>query len=198
MVYMNNDDADFEVDTTDDENIEIEEPELVDLEEKNSDKLKKMREKLSRCEDEKKQILDDSQRAKADFLNARKRLEEERVRDRIRFQKQHVEELLPLCDSFQMAMNDKEAWEKADPAWRKGVEGIQTQLIRILDSYNVKSINPEGEPFDPHRDEAVGTEVVEDENLVDKVISVVQLGYEIKIGDTTEVIRHARVTIGVK
>jgi hypothetical protein len=29
------------------------------------------------------------------------------------------------------------------------------------------------------------------------VVSVAQRGYEIKVDDTTEVIRHARVTIGV-
>lgn len=197
MVNMNNDENDVEVEITNDEQPEIEEPELVDLEERSSDKLKKMRDKLTRCEEEKKQILDDSQRAKADFLNARKRLDEERIRDRVRYRKQHIEELLPLCDSFQMAMNDKEAWEKADEAWRKGVEGIQTQLMRLLESYNVSVIDPQGERFDPYRDEAIGTEEVDDEKLVDTVISVIQRGYEMKDGENTEIIRHARVTTGI-
>lgn len=197
MVNMNNDEPDIEVETTNDEDIEIEEPELIDVEEKSSDKLKKLREKIARLEEEKRHILDDSQRAKADFLNARKRLDEERAKDRLRYQKQHVEELLPLCDSFQMAMNNKEAWEKADESWRKGVEGISSQLMSILSSYGVKVIDPQGEPFDPHRDEAVGTEEVDDKKMVDTVVSVIQRGYEMKVGDTTEVIRHARVTTGV-
>jgi molecular chaperone GrpE len=196
MVYMNNDETEMEMETTDDENVDLEETELVDEEEKTSDKLKKLREKLARCEDEKKQLLDDLQRTRADFLNARKRLEEERTRDRIRYRKEHVEELLPLCDSFQMAMSNKEVWEKADEVWRKGVEGISNQLLRLLNSYDVTVIEPQGKPFDPHRDEAVGTEVVADEKLVDTVVSVLQRGYEVRVGDTTEVIRHARVTIG--
>lgn len=131
------------------------------------------------------------------FLNARKRLEEQQITDRLRAKMQHVEELLPLCDSFQMAMNDKAAWEKADGAWRKGIEGIHGQLMRLLDSYGVTAIDPQGEAFDPYRDEAVGTEIVEDEKLVDTVVSVVQRGYEIQVGEKTEVIRHARVTTGV-
>jgi molecular chaperone GrpE len=195
MVHMN-ENNDVEIETTNDENIELEEAELVDEEEKSNDKIKKLREKLNRAEEEKKQLQDDLQRARADFLNARKRLEEERARDRIRHRKEHVEELLPLCDSFDMAMSNTEVWEKADPVWRKGIEGINNQLLRLLNSYGVKAIEPKGEPFDPHRDEAVGTEVVEDEKLVDTVVSVLQRGYEIQVGDATEVIRHARVTTG--
>jgi len=198
MVNMiNNDEHDKEIEITDDENFEIEEPELVDIEEKSDDKLKKMREKLAHCEEEKKQILDESQRARADFLNAKKRLEEERSKDKLRYQKQHVMELLPLCDSFQMAMSDTEAWEKADKAWRIGMEGIHTQLMGLLERYKVKSFDPKGEPFNPHKHEAVGMETVEDETLKDTVISVVQRGYEIQNGDTHEIIRPARVTTGI-
>jgi len=197
MVNYDNEKEDINLETTNDASVENEEPELADIEETSSDKIKKIRAKLARCEEEKKNILDESQRAKADFLNARRRLDEERVRDRIRSQIGHVEELLPLCDSFEMAMNDKEIWEKADEAWRKGIEGIQSQLNRILSNNNVVEISPQGEPFNPHQHEAVGTEEVTDKNLQDVVISVVQKGYELKMGDKTELIRPARVTTGI-
>jgi len=197
MVNIDNENEEVDLEITNEEQPEIEETELVDLEEKAGNKLKKMREKLARCDEEKKQILDESQRAKADFLNARKRLEEERIRDRVRYQQKHVMEMLPLCDSFQMAMSDKEAWEKADENWRKGIEGIHTQLLKILESYGVKAVDPVGEHFDPHKHEAIGTEEVDDEKLKDTVISVVQRGYEMTHGDTAEIIRPARVTTGV-
>jgi molecular chaperone GrpE len=196
MVNMNNEDTDMELDVTNDEDSEIDETEIIDFEEKTAAKLKKMREKLAHCEEEKKQILDESQRARADFLNARKRLEEERTSDRVRYKKMHAMDLLPLCDSFQMAMNDTEAWEKADKAWRTGIEGISTQLLNILESYGVNTVDPQGEHFNPHRDEAIGTEDVDDKKLVDTVITVVQRGYEMKTGDTSEIIRHSRVTTG--
>ncbi|MCA9357163.1 nucleotide exchange factor GrpE [Candidatus Nomurabacteria bacterium] len=195
---MKNNDDDFETEITNEDGNDIELPELEDIEERTEDKIKKLRQKLSECEEEKKAILDESQRTKADFLNARKRLEDERARDRIRYRKQHVEELLPLCDSFQMAMSNKEAWEKADPAWRVGIEGIHSQLLNILNSYGVKAVSPEGEVFSPHQHEAIGTEDVEDEALHDKIVSVVQKGYEMTTGDTTETIRPARVTTGIK
>ncbi len=194
---MKNDDEAVELETTNDEDMDMSEPELEELEEITSDKIKQLRDKVARLEEEKRQIMDDTQRARADFLNARKRLEDERARDRIRFQIQHVEEMLPLCDSFQMAMSNKETWEKADENWRNGVSGIYNQLLRIIESYGVKAIDPRGEPFDPYRDEAIGTEEVTEEKMADKVISVLQRGYEMKVGDSIEVIRHARVTIGV-
>lgn len=197
MVNLNNDEPELEVETTNDNDVDLEETELVDVEEKSGDKIKKLKEQLRRCEDEKKQLQDDLQRARADFLNARKRLEDQQVQDRLRAKMQHVEEILPLCDSFQMAMSDKAAWEKADPAWRKGMEGIHTQLMSLLSSYGVQTIDPQGEQFDPYRDEAIGTEEVTDKKLVDTVVTVVQRGYEIRVGDKTEIIRHARVTTGV-
>lgn len=184
------------METTNDEESEFEDTELEEEEASSKDKQKQLREKLAKCEEEKKKILDDSQLARADFLNARKRLEEERLRDRVRSKINHAEELLPLCDSFQMAMSDKEAWAQADESWRKGIEGIHAQLMRILDTYGVKSVSPTGDTFDPYKHEAIGTEVVEDEKLQDVVISVVQLGYEITSGGKTEMIRPARVTTG--
>ncbi len=197
MVKIDKDNEDIEVEITDQEESGFEDTEIEEDEAASKDKQKQLREKLAKCEEEKKKILDESQLAKADFLNARKRLEEDRVRDRARSTMSHMEELLPLCDSFQMAMSDKEAWEKADESWRKGIEGIHSQLKRILDTNRVREVDPQGETFDPNEHEAVGTEEVEDEKLQDVVISVIQKGYEITMGDKTESIRSARVTTGI-
>jgi len=188
---------DFEEITDEKENIASEEFDLEEVEELSNTKLKDLREKIARLDTEKKDLLEESYRAKAEFLNARKRLEQERVNDRLRFQKQHAEELLPLCDSFQMAMGNTEVWEKADKAWRTGIEGIHMQLLNILSSYGVKAVEPVGETFDPHLHEAIGTEEVTDPKLQDTVVSVVQKGYELTQGEKTEIIRPARVTTGL-
>lgn len=180
-----------------DEMTDTTEPELEEIEELSNNKLKDLREKIARLDTEKKELLEETQRAKAEFLNARRRLEEERVTDRLRSKKQHAEELLPLCDSFQMAMGNTEVWEKADKAWRTGIEGINMQLMNILSSYGVTAVEPIGEPFDPYKHEAVGTEVVDDEKLQDTVVSVLQRGYEITQNGTTDMIRPARVTTGM-
>ena len=196
MVNMENENKDIEIEITDEESTNPDEAELVDLEENTDKKIKKIKDKLNFCEEEKKKLLDETQRAKADFLNARRRLEDERLNDRIRNTRNHIEKLLPLCDSFQMAMHDKNVWNKADESWRKGSEGIYTQLKGILVNYGVEEVNPVGDDFNPHIHEAVGTEKVSDEKMQDKVITVIQKGYLIKNADKEETIRPARVTIG--
>jgi molecular chaperone GrpE len=191
-----NDEHDVELDVTMDKNTDTEDIELEDIEDRAADKLKKLRTKLETASEDKQKLQDELQRTKADFLNARRRLEEDRARDRIRAKKQHVEELLPIFDSFQLAMSDTEAWEKADSSWRKGIEGIHAQFMNLMKGYGVTALNPVGEPFDPTRHEAVGTEAVTDKKLDDTVVSVMQHGYEITLNGTTETIRPARVTIG--
>jgi len=197
MVNMNDKEID-DLEEITDENIETREPELEDVEELSETKMKDLREKIARLNTEKKEILEESQRTRAEFLNARRRLEEERAQDKKRTQRQHAEELLPLCDSFQMAMGNTEIWEKADKSWRTGVEGISMQLMNILNSYGVKSVDPTGEAFNPEKHEAVGTEEVTDKELEDTVVSVVQRGYEMTQDGDTYMIRPARVTTGIE
>ena len=186
-----------EFEVTDEGHHEGEDVELVDEEATGANKMKQLRQKLQKCDEEKRQVMESAAREKADFLNARRRLESERRLDKVRYTKKHIEALLPLADSFEIARSNKEAWEKADESWRKGIEGINTQLLRLIESYGVTVIDPIGQDFDPYRHEAIGMTPVTDKTLDHKVINVLQRGYEIKVDDTMEVIRPARVTTGV-
>lgn len=172
------------------------EPELIDTEEAVTSKLKKLRDTLHRLEGENRELREETQRQKADFLNAKRRLEEERGSDRTRTLKSHIEKLLPLCDSFHLARHDKATWEKADEKWRKGIEGIHQQLTTLLTSYHVQSFDPTGEAFDHHRHEAVGSAPVTDEAAHHTVVATAQLGYEFDSEHGTELIRPARVIVG--
>jgi molecular chaperone GrpE len=185
-----------EIEITDDDHHEIDDIELSDEEATGADKLKQLRQKIARLDEEKRQIMEEAARERADFMNARKRLEGERALDKVRYTKRHIEALLPLADSFEMARANKEAWEKADENWRKGIEGIHTQLSKLIDSHGVTVINPIHEDFDPYKHEAIGTAPVGDKALDHKVVDVLQKGYEIDVDGTMEVIRPARVTTG--
>lgn len=174
----------------------VDEPDLVEQEENSNAKLKVLRDKLKKCEAERMSHLEELQRAKADFLNAKKRLTEDKENDKRRFAVAHVERLLPLCDSFYMAMADKDAWSEAPEKWRKGIEGIHSQLQSILDSYQVSSVSPVGEDFDPEQHEALSMVPVEDKKQHQKIISVIQQGFVMKGEQREVVVRPARVTIG--
>jgi len=173
MLDNRNEDEVEDIEMTGEDNLD--EPSLEDIEETEQNKTKTLRDKLKVCESEKMQHLEDLQRAKAEFLNSKKRVEEERLRDKERAVDIQIEKLLPLCDSFDMAMQNTEAWEAIDTNWRSGVEGIHNQLKNILDGYGVTKHHEIGEQFDPEKHEAVGTKEGDGES--DSVAEVLQAGY---------------------
>lgn len=192
----NTNDDEFQNELELEDEVDIAETELEDAEENSADKIKKLRNKLKECEKEKMEHLENLQRAKAEFLNGKKRLEEERTRDKDRAISNQIEKLLPMCDSFHMAMSNKEAWDTTEETWRKGIESIYTQLQSILSSYNVIEVDPTGELFNPNMHEAMTNVPVDDKKDHHRVINVVQNGFVRKIGDREELIRPARVTVG--
>lgn len=192
---MNEIDQEVDIELTGEDNVD--EPLIEEAEENSNQKIKKLQAKLKECEAAKTEHLDNLQRAKAEFLNVRKRLEEEKVRESERTINKHIEKLLPLCDSFHMAMSNTAAWEKVDAEWRTGVESINNQLQRIIESYGVSAIDPEGQTFDPNVHEAMTEVPVDDESKDHTVVSVIQNGYIRKSNDREELIRPARVAVGI-
>ncbi len=194
MTTQKEDELQEEIEMT--EEAHTDEPDIEAIEEQTQTKIKKLRDKLKETEQEKMHHLEELQRAKAEFLNGKKRLEEEKIRDKERVENKLVAKLLPMADSFNMAMHNKEVWEAIDETWRKGVESIHSQLQNILDSYGVSEINPEGEPFNPEQHEAMNTVPVTDKKLDHHIVTVIQNGFIRKTGDKEELLRTARVTIG--
>ena len=143
------------------------------------------------CKLEKEEYLTGWQKERAEFINYkkeednRKAMFSEAMRERI------LSRFLSVIDSFNMAFANKEAWEKVDDNWRKGVEYIYTQLNAIFEEYEVKAIGEMGEIFDPniHQSiESIPTDKKEQEHTVSHVI---QKGY--KLGE--RVLRPARVNV---
>ena len=146
----------------------------VVAEENAQEAIKKLREKFKKAIAEKQEYLDGWQRAKADFINSKKRTEEI-LRDSITLANEGlIEELLPTLQAFQMAFANKEAWEKIDKNWRVGVEFIYNKLKDTLTANGLKEINPLGKMFDAKEHEATKHEPVEKESDNHKVIAVVR------------------------
>jgi len=171
------------------EEIEDTDLELSDEEESYADKLKRVRVKLKECEREKAACREELQRAKAEYLNARRRQEESLSQAKNNISNTFVQSLLPLCDSFDMAMADSDAWARVNDSWRTGVESIHTQLRSILKEHGVTVIDPLNKQFDPEYHEAVSA--TESDKEIDTVIEVVQKGYS----RNGNVIRPAKVIL---
>ncbi len=115
------------------------------------EKLAKLKEKIKKLEAEKTEYLDGWQRERADFVNFKKRNEEEK-RDYIKFANEGLlEEMLAVLESFDMAFMNKEQWNSVPQNWRVGVEYIHSQLVKILDDNGLKEFVPKvGDKFDPN------------------------------------------------
>jgi molecular chaperone GrpE len=159
-----------------------------------ADKLKKLREKVAHLEKEKQEYLDGWQRSRADYANLIKANDEDKKRLKGLFKEGFIGELIPVVDSFNMAMANKEAWEKVDAGWRTGVEYIYNQLMAVLESHGLKLFGMEGEQFDPVKHEAVSEEKTEDASKDHVVAKVIQKGFALN----DVIIRAARVTVYIK
>jgi len=151
-------------------------------EEHSGDQIKKLKERLKDAEAKAKENMDNWQRAQAEFVNLRKRDEQDRE-DFVKFAKSDIlGELVLVLDSFELALKHGS----------KDIEPVYNQFLRILRNHGLAEIDPMGETFDPRMHEAVGmieTDKTEDDH---KVLEVFQKGYML----VDRVIRPAKVRIG--
>lgn len=154
--------------------------------------IKNLRQRIKELEEKNQEYLTGWQKERADGVNLRKRLEEEK-KDFAKFAKEDIStELISVLDSFDSAFKNKEAWERVDENWRRGVEYIHTQLINVLANHGVSVINPLGEKFDPNRDDAVESVAVENPDDDHKIIEVLSVGYKLQ----NKIIRAPKVKVG--
>lgn len=144
-----------------------------------NDKIKKLREALKLCQKEKAEYLAGWQRAKADFINARK--DEERVRAEFaKFATERVlREMLAIADSLELA--------------GEGANPVCSQLQEILKREGVEPIETKGKKFDPMHHEALEEKEVLDEKEDNIIVEELQRGYTIH----NRVLRPSKVKVGV-
>ncbi|HEY1339893.1 MAG TPA: nucleotide exchange factor GrpE [Bryobacteraceae bacterium] len=138
---------------------------------------------------EKNDFQDRLMRARAEFDNARKRMERERS-DYLQFAAMDlVRDLLPMLDDFERALKV----ETADANYAKGVDLIYQRLYDTLKKMGLEPIESAGKPFDPNIHQAVErvpTEEAEDQT----VLGEFQRGYNFK----GKLLRPAMVRVAVR
>ncbi|OGI69171.1 nucleotide exchange factor GrpE [Candidatus Nomurabacteria bacterium RIFCSPHIGHO2_01_FULL_42_16] len=156
------------------------------------DKLKKLKEKLRTCQKEKQEYLDGWQKERADFINYKKDEAARAARAASYAREGFLSDLLPVLDSYDLAFANKEAWEKVDKDWRKGVEYIHQQLLKILSDYGVTEIEvQEGSVFDPNLHQPVESVFIDDKSKDHTIAKVLNKGYRTQ----NTVLRPARVNV---
>ena len=148
------------------EDIDVEPATEEDLE---WDEATVLSEELEAARRERDQYLDALQRLKAEFENSRKRQERERVRVLSMASERLVQELLPVLDNLDRAL-------EAGGDIREGVQATRDQLAEVLGDEGLLPVASDGKPFDPNVHEAVMSQISE-EHEEGTIIQTFQRGY---------------------
>jgi molecular chaperone GrpE len=130
---------------------------------------------LERVTAERDEYLAHLQRTQAEFDNYRKRMLRDQTAHLERATANLIEQLLPVLDSFELALGS--AGTDVERL-RKGVELVYGELLGVLEKAGLERIEAHGKPFDPAEHEAVMH--VENEGGEPGVRDVVRTGYRLK------------------
>jgi len=118
---------------------------------------------------------DKTLRLSAEFENFKKRKQRE-IDDFKRFANESVfRQLLSVVDNLERAISSAEA-NKDDAGLLEGVKLTYKDILKLFESFNVKAVEAENQPFDPNFHQAVTQE--EKDNVPDNTVTtVLQKGY---------------------
>lgn len=128
-------------------------------------------------------------RAMAELENTRRRSSEELLKTRKFAIEKFAENLLPVVDSLEKALETTAA-EKDNPV-REGMEATYRQLVHALDVSDMKPIDPKGQPFDPNLHMAITMVPAPEGVKAGSVVQVFQRGWSI----AGRVLRPAMVSV---
>ncbi len=130
---------------------------------------------IDQLKGERDQLLDRLARIQAEFENARKRAEREKMDFRDHVTGSVVEQFLPVLDNFELALKSEGSAQQL----RSGVTLIVKQMEEILQKMQVSAIPAVGAQFDPRVHEALGT--IERDDVPDQhVAEEIRRGYKIR------------------
>jgi molecular chaperone GrpE len=181
---MNPDEEIYTQEALDESSQGMSEEELESIESKEGAKLTKIKKELDACKIEKQEYLDGWQRAKADYVNALKRFEEEKKGLVELGVLKAARNFLTVADSLVRAQKVGDVPES--------FMGIQKQLDEAIRSLGLSQYGEIGEMFDPMLHEALGQDSVTEKEKEDTITAILEQGWR----STTGVVRAAKVRVG--
>ncbi len=152
-------------------------------------------EKLEISPEEKIEELEDKLlRTVAEMDNMRKRSDKERSEAYKIGASIFIKDMLPIIDNLQRALTSFVDDEGSDTkSFVDGTNAILRDFESLLDKTGVKTINPEGEKFDPNFHEAM-FEIPSDEHEAGIILQVIEHGYVLE----NRLLRAAKVGVSTK
>ena len=151
-------------------------------------------EKLEIPEEKIKELEDKLLRTVAEMDNMRKRSDKERSEAYKIGASIFIKDMLPIIDNLQRALTSFVDDEGSDTqSFVDGTNAILRDFVSLLDKTGVKTINPEGEKFDPNFHEAM-FEIPSEDHEPGVIIQVIEHGYILE----NRLLRAAKVGVSTK
>jgi molecular chaperone GrpE len=146
--------------------------ELLENGDQFQDEIEALQKQLEEAQAKAAENLDGWQRAQAEFINYKNRVQRDRELDYASMKGDIIKKVLPVLDDMERALANR----PDGSSWANGMELIVRKFQNILASEGLKRIEATGQPFDPNFHEAISSEPNEDVES-GHVIEVVQNGY---------------------
>jgi len=151
---------------------------------------------LIKCSEELATEKDLRLRISAEFVNYRKRIENQRIEWSLRAKSGVIRNLLPILDDLERSLDAADQTDSEDVAFtalKSGVSLVNQNFNTELEKLGLERIQSIGQEFDEHLHEAVGQTPISDDSQNGLVIHESQPGY--RLGK--QVLRHAKVIVAV-
>ncbi|MBN1366927.1 MAG: nucleotide exchange factor GrpE [Dehalococcoidales bacterium] len=127
------------------------------------------------------------QRAQADFINYKRRCEQEKE-ELIKYgEAEFITKILPVLDDFELAFSHIPR-DAAKAEWVKGIKALERKLKTFLEGEGVTEIKALGKSFDPNLHEAMMQAPGKEGIVIQEYLK----GYILN----DRVIRHSKVVVG--
>ena len=140
---------------------------------------------------EKDQFKRLAQRAQADLVNYRRRIETEQQSALVRNQQRIVLRFVDVIDQLTVALKS-DSLDEVDTGWLEGINAIHKKFLSELSLEGFEQFDSLDEEFDPRKHEALLSSITADSEP-NTVIAVLRPGYT----HNGEVVRPAQVEIAV-
>jgi molecular chaperone GrpE len=139
------------------------------------EKIAELRAQLQAAQDEADANMDGWQRAQAEFMNYRKRMERDHVKMYEDATARVVKKYLEVLDDLSLALSNCPK-DNDGAEWAEGIELIYRKLLTTLENEGVVVMEVEGQSFDPNLHEAISQEESPDHES-GQIIEVIKNGY---------------------
>lgn len=152
-------------------------------------KKKDNKKEIKEIRNKEEEYLENWKRAQADYLNLKRRIEEDKKEITRLANKNLVLQILPVLDNFRRAFRHIPD-EYKDSDWVEGIKHLERQLEEILKNEGLKHIPTLEHEFDPNLHEAV---LIEEKKGIKKgmILEELEAGYKFE----DKIIKAAKVKV---